>query len=68
LLDRAPVPAPQDWHHVLAQPVGEAAPETLRTRVTRHAPFGDPPWQHRLAQAGGLQSTLRPRGRPAAEK
>ena len=68
LLDPAPVPAPRDWHHLLAQPVSEADLAAVRASVTRQAPFGAPEWQHRTAQAGGLQSTLRPRGRPASKK
>lgn len=37
---------------------------TLRTCVNRQQPFGSPQWQRRIAARLGLESTLRPRGRP----
>jgi putative transposase len=68
LLDASPVPAPRGWDNMLALPITEAELDGLRTSVTRQAPFGDPQWQHRVAKSAGLESTLRPRGRPAAKK
>ncbi|OFV91511.1 MAG: hypothetical protein A3J75_05225 [Acidobacteria bacterium RBG_16_68_9] len=68
LLDPSPVPAPRNWDMLLAQPMTEAELDALRTSVTRQAPFGDPQWRHRVAQSGGLESTLRRRGRPASKK
>jgi hypothetical protein len=41
---------------------------TLRTCVNRQQPFGTPEWQQQLATTLRLESTLRPRGRPAKFK
>jgi len=38
--------------------------EALRRSVVRGAPFGEASWQQRTAKKLGLQSTLRPCGRP----
>lgn len=40
----------------------------LRTCVNRQQPFGTSEWLQQLATALGLESTLRPRGRPAKLK
>jgi hypothetical protein len=45
-----------------AQTEGEL--EALRRSVQRACPFGDERWQKRTAERLGLESTLRPRGRP----
>jgi putative transposase len=59
-----PLPVPDDWlRHVNA--VGtEAELAAVRRSAARGVPFGDPGWQQRTAEQLGLQSTLRPRGRP----
>jgi putative transposase len=45
-------------------PQKEAELEALRRSVVRACPFGDDSWQQRTAKRLGLDSTLRPRGRP----
>ena len=42
----------------------EAELEGLRRSVARGVPYGDDPWQAQAVAALGLQSSLRPRGRP----
>ena len=37
----------------------------VRTAIRRGSPLGGAQWQHRLAKRIGLESTLRPRGRPS---
>jgi putative transposase len=39
--------------------------EALRRSLQRGAPYGDEAWTERTAKRLGLESTLRPRGRPA---
>jgi putative transposase len=63
-LDPWPLPAPLDWPGWLAAPLSEPDLTALRSSVNRQAPFGEPDWQTRMAVTLGLQSTLRPRGRP----
>jgi putative transposase len=64
LLDSWPVTVPKNWLGYVNEPGTEAELEALRRSVARGAPFGDERWQRRAAEQLGLQSTLRPRGRP----
>lgn len=45
-------------------PQTEVELEALRRSVVRGVPFGEASWQARTAKTLGLESTLRPRGRP----
>jgi putative transposase len=65
--DAAPVALPKNWASFVNRPETEAELERLRRSVVRGAPFGDVEWQRRTAERLGLQSTLRPRGRPRKE-
>ncbi len=64
LLDEGPVALPRDWRRHVQTPQSEAELAALRRSVVRGAPFGEAWWQERTAKRLGLQSTLRPRGRP----
>jgi putative transposase len=59
-----PVDRPKDWliRTNRSQAVGEL--ESLRVCVQRGRPFGDGQWVRRISKRFGLESTLRPRGRP----
>jgi putative transposase len=63
-LAAGPVPLPTNWLGLVNHPQTEAELAALRTSVQRGRPFGGPRWTKRAAQALGLESTLRPRGRP----
>jgi putative transposase len=64
LLDDGPLALPRGWLKHVQSPHTEAELEALRRSVVRGAPLGDASWQERTAKRLGLQSTLRPRGRP----
>jgi len=64
LLDEGPLPLPSRWRGYVQRPQTEAELEALRRSVVRGVPFGESSWQERTAKQLGLQSTLRPRGRP----
>jgi putative transposase len=64
LVDDGPVAMPRRWRHRVQSPQTAAELEAVRRSVVRGAPFGAAPWQQRVAKRLGLQSTLRPRGRP----
>ena len=64
LINPSPVDMPTNWTQWLEEPLFEQELAALRTCVNRQAPFGALPWIDRLAKASGLESTLRPRGRP----
>ncbi len=59
-----PVAQPHNWIEIVnaAQTQGEL--ESLRRCVQRGRPFGAEAWAKRTAKTFGLESTLRPRGRP----
>ena len=63
-----PIPLPEEGTEWIDQPLVAHELTTLRTCMNRQQPFGTPEWQQQLATALGLESTLRPRGRPAKLK
>ncbi len=64
LLDDWPVEWPGDWVEVVNQPLREEALGRVRTSAARGRPFGPDGWVRRMAEALGVDSTLRGRGRP----
>ena len=46
-------------------PQTDAELDALRTAIRRGSPLGGEHWQQRIAKRLGLESTLRPRGRPS---
>ena len=63
-LDESPVDLGNDWAAFVNAPQTSAEIASLRSSVTRGAPFGSRHWQHETANILGLESTLRSRGRP----
>jgi putative transposase len=59
-----PVPCPRNWIATVNAPQSEAEVEALRQSLLRGTPFGDDKWRERTARRLGLESTLRPPGRP----
>ncbi len=60
-----PSPAlPDDWLRQVERPLPAAELERVRLSVRRGAPFGSPAWVTRTVAALGLESSLRPVGRP----
>lgn len=64
LIDPWPLEVPSNWHRACDEPLVDHDLVQIRTCVNRQAPFGSPTWQEQLAKLFGLESTLRPRGRP----
>jgi putative transposase len=64
ILSDWPVPRPPDWLKVVNRSQREADLEAVRRSVQRGQPYGAQGWGKRVAQRLGLESTLRPRGRP----
>ena len=59
-----PVPCPRNWvAHVNAVET-EAELAALRRSIARGTPYGDEKWAGLIAKRLGLESSLRPRGRP----
>lgn len=63
-----PVTPPRNWIALVNRPETDAELEELRQSVRRSAPFGEATWQWHTAQTLGLESSLRPRGRPRRRK
>ena len=64
LLSDWPVPCPRNWAATVNAAQTEAELAALRQSIARGAPFGDERWSRRIATRLGLESSLRPRGRP----
>lgn len=59
-----PMERPRDWLAQINRSQTAAELERLRVSVQRGRPFGDEQWVRRITKRFGLESTLRPRGRP----
>lgn len=59
-----PLPLPRSWTTYVNQPQSDAELAALRMAIHRGRPFGSTSWQLCTAKRLGLESTLRPRGRP----
>jgi putative transposase len=64
LLSAGPLALPDGWVTHVNQAQSEAELEALRLCVQRGRPYGRASWVERVAAKLGLQTTLRPRGRP----
>jgi len=64
MLTEPPVELPRNWRWRVNQPESDAELESVRRCVTRGQPLGDEKWTKRTVAKLGLESTLRPRGRP----
>jgi putative transposase len=63
-LEEGPVPRGGRWAWAVNQAMTAAEEEAMRRSVNRGTPWGAPSWQRRVAAKLGLESSLRPRGRP----
>jgi putative transposase len=68
VLTNWPVDRPAGWLRLVNMPQSDAEEEALRRAVHRGRPFGTPTWEKQAATRLGLQSTLRPRGRPRRKR
>ena len=59
-----PLAKPRDWAERVNRPQTAAELEAIRRSVARGQPYGDERWVRQTAGQLGLESTLRPRGRP----
>lgn len=55
---------PVDWLDQVNRPQSQQELDALRRSIQRGAPYGEEAWILRTARALGIESTLRPRGRP----
>ena len=68
LLSDWPVARPRHWRRLVNTPVSEEELEAIRRSVNRGCPYGSDRWASRTGKRLGLESTMRPRGRPRKKK
>ena len=64
LLNDGPFDRPTKWCEYVNRAESESTLIVLRKSVNRGRPFGDEGWLNKVANEFGMESTLRPRGRP----
>ena len=64
VLAAGPVVLPRNWLEHVNEPQTEAEVESMRECLRRGRPFGASEWMEKTAKRLGLESSLRPRGRP----
>ena len=64
LLSPGPLPLPPRWAKHVNEPQTDAELESIRRCVQRGQPYGRDAWIRRTMQRLGLESTMRPLGRP----
>jgi putative transposase len=64
LLAAWPLPRKPNWVDHVNAPQTQAELAAVRRSVRRGSPFGDEPWSAKTVRRLGLESTLRPQGRP----
>lgn len=68
LLSSGPRPKRCQWTRFVNGVETEAELKALRHSVLRGTPYGDAEWQQATASQLGLESSMRPRGRPKKDK
>jgi len=64
LLAAWPIPRPKNWALRVNRAEGKMELEAVRRSVQHGQPYGSELWCERIVQTLGLESTVRPRGRP----
>lgn len=64
MVDKIPMELPKEWNRYVDEPLTEKELERVRKSTNRQSPFGSSNWQIKICTNFGLESTLRPRGRP----
>ena len=64
LLSPWPIPRSPNWVKKVNEPLTDGELQAIRKSAQRGSPFGDPSWLESTVARLGLESTLRPRGRP----
>ena len=67
-LHPSPVAKQKDWLTWVNKPLSEKEYDALNISMKRGSPFGSSQWQKRISKKLGLESTLRPIGRPKKTK
>ena len=64
LLSKWPLPQPRKWIDLVQRAQTKTEVEAIRSSVNKGIPFGTERWVKATAKQLGIESTMRPRGRP----
>ena len=64
LVDKLPINLPEKWAETVNMSLTDNELEKMQRSIKRQTPFGSPPWQEIICSQLGLESTIRPKGRP----
>lgn len=64
LIDKIPIELPNDWTKYVNENIINYELNKLRQSVDRQSPYGELEWKIKISKKLGLESTLRPCGRP----
>lgn len=64
ILSAWPLQRKRGWIGHVNEPITESEYSAIQRSIERGCPFGDQPWTEKIVKQLGLESTLRPRGRP----
>ena len=68
LLSEGPLPKGSEWLQFVDSIETEAELKAIRHSIQRGTPYGDSEWQNSTAIELGIESSLRPRGRPRTKR
>ena len=68
LVDEVSLELPDDWCSYVDESLTEKELEKFHQSVNRQSPYGDSEWQKQISRKLGLESSMRPRGRPRKKK
>ena len=68
LVDEVSLELPDDWSSYVDESLTENELEKFHQSVNRQSPYGSSEWQKQISRELGLESSMRPRGRPRKEK
>ncbi|MFQ5963899.1 MAG: hypothetical protein ACE5KZ_06415 [Candidatus Scalinduaceae bacterium] len=68
LVDEVSLELPDGWDRYVDESVTEKELEKFRQSVNRQSPYGNCKWQKQISRELGLESSIRPRGRPRKKK
>jgi len=68
LLEDLPIELPEDWAKFVDQAFEEQELDIIHKSVNRGTPYGSQEWQKKKCKELGLESTIRPIGRPRKPK
>ena len=67
-LHNGPVKRRENWLDWVNQPLTNDERKAMERCIARGQPYGEEKWQKQIAKKLGIESTLRPRGRPKKMK